>query len=523
MAREIESDEYGQLLDTMLLELHGQIEAITQTQVMTSGFDRLDEYIHAVNSFYYRSFKDHYFPRFINLMDSEIAALLNLRHKEDRLERDIMTSMQRYVKLYNQVKTIRNLLLKSRNEINSKLIDATRYEDRSNADFLLAIKQLKDNLQLFKIFILDLLNLTEDTALMKSLQQIPEHMVLPQMVLKMDFNYQNALKDANTLLSHLMLLSRILQENSREFWANSEKGSHLLTSLKANMDEYLKKAPPAWGNFYNKYLKNQLAVYLQLIDPGSRSAGKNNFKLTLDLKEWLDAWATLLERSIYYRTTQNVMLQYLDTVMILPADYARLLHNWVTECVEEATRLYDDFAGASEPDFTYFHQQAAAFIEKYQEKLTVSDWRSSSADSSPLPFWQRRVVLELSNLSYQMTFFQEKHLYAQHVRDQYLEVVNLLDSYLNLLATIRSDLERMMAPRNISRAWKDIYIKIERIPLETGKLFPDEYIFLLTQNTTYDASSELPRHTLLYEEGDLFVIKVAGQTAYELPILVLAG
>jgi hypothetical protein len=190
MTKEIESAAYTQLLDTMLLEFNSKIEAMTRPPITASGLDSLDEYIHALNAFYYRSFKEHYFPQFINLMNSEISMLLNLRHQEDRLEQDIMTSMQRYVKLYNQVKTIRNLLFKSRHEINKKLIDATRYEDKSNTDFLLAVKQLKDNLQLFRHLTLDLLQLTEDKALIRSLQQIPEHAALVQLLLKMDFGHQ---------------------------------------------------------------------------------------------------------------------------------------------------------------------------------------------------------------------------------------------------------------------------------------------------------------------------------------------
>lgn len=523
MTKENQSNDYKQLLDTMINKLSEEIAVTTKPHSTLSGLDSLDEYIHALNAFYYRSFKEHYFPQFINIMDNEISALFNLRHKEDQLERDIMTSMQRYVKLYNQVKTIRNLLFKSRHEINKKLLDATRYEDKSNADFLLAIKQLKDNLQLFRLYTLDLLQLTEDEALMKSLKQFPDYEALVQLVLKMDFNNQNDLKDVNSLLGHFAFMNKLLQDNSREFWENSENGTELKERLRLSMDEYTKKASPAINSYYIKHIKNRLSVYIQLFNPVFKSSTKNNFSFARDLKEWLDALAVTLERCIYYQTNKNVMVPHLATVISLPAGYARLLNSWVTDCLEETSKLYEDFAQASEPDFNYFYDQSTLLINKHTDKLTASDWRTFSSDSSPLPFWQRRVVLELSSLAYQMAFFREKHLYARHVIDQYLEVVNLLDSYLNLLATIRSDLERMIAPRNISRAWKDIYIKIDRVPLETGKLFPFEYLALLPENTVRRQSSEVPFNTVLYEEGDLFTIKVESQTAVEIPALVLAG
>ena len=106
--------------------------------------------------------------------------------------------------------------------------------------------------------------------------------------------------------------------------------------------------------------------------------------------------------------------------------------------------------------------------------------------------------------------------------DKYLEVVNLLDTYLNLLFNIRSDLERLLAPRNISRAWKDIYIMIDRIPMEKGKVFPNDYLSLLQDHQFRKNISEAQKNTILHEEGDLFIIRVENQTILEVPNLILA-
>jgi hypothetical protein len=107
-------------------------------------------------------------------------------------------------------------------------------------------------------------------------------------------------------------------------------------------------------------------------------------------------------------------------------------------------------------------------------------------------------------------------------KEQYLEVVNLLDGYLNLLATIRSDLERLMRAAKYRPSLERYPLKIERIPVETGKEFPEEYQFLLPENIERSSDTQLPRNTVLYEEGDLFVIKVADLTAFEVPVVILA-
>lgn len=522
MNKEVNISEYQQLLETMLKKLGQEITIIARPDFNISNIDPLDEYIQALNSYYYRSFNDHYLPQFMSLINNEISGLLKLRRQEDRLQQDIMTSLQRYATLYNQVKTIGTLLSKSRHDINYKLIAATRYQSMSNADFLLALKQLLDNLQLFRLFTLDLLQLAEDESFMTALHQLPDFNPLTQLVLKMDFNSQNDLKTVNSLLSHFKFLSSLLPNNSREFWENAENAVSLIESIIFSMDDYIKKAPVPINHFYNKYIKNQLLVYMQLLKPGSKNAVKTNFALARDFNDWLVALTTILDRSIYYSINTNTMLPHLTTVISLPAEYARLLNTRVTDCLEEVSRLYEDFYQASEPDFAYFYQQTTAIIEKHTDKLATTDWRSSSPDSSPLPYWQRRLNLELSSLTYLMAFFKEKHLHARQVMDQYLEVVNLLDTYLNLLANIRSDLERLMAPRNISRAWKDIYIKIERIPLETGKVFPSQYQSLLQSNLIQMKTSEAETNTILHEEGDLFIIKVDDQTSVEIPNLILA-
>ena len=522
MDHESKFSQYTQILEAMLNRLRNEIDLNTNAEYTVSDLDSLDEYIHALNSFYYKSFNDFFFPQFVNLMNNEISGKLKLRGQEDRLQQDIITILQRYTKLYNQVKTISNLLSDSRHVINGKLIAATRYQYATNADFIFAIKQLQDNLQLFKSFSLDLLQLAEDKPFMSALQQIPDFNALTQLVLRMDFNSQNDLKETNALLSHFTNLGNLLQDNSREFWGNEENAAGLAENIKLSVDEYNRKAPVSINRYYNKHIKNQLMVYVQLLSPGSKTTSKASFTLAKSFKEWIDSLTMILERSIYYSINNNNMLPYLTSLMSLPAEYARVLNTWVIECLEDTSKLYKEFSEASKPDFTYFCQQTEAIINKYSDKISMTDWRASSPDSSPLPYWQRRLSLELSSLTYLMDFIKGKHQHSSILMDKYLEVVNLLDTYLNLLFNIRSDLERLLAPRNISRAWKDIYIMIDRIPMEKGKVFPNDYLSLLQDHQFRKNISEAQKNTILHEEGDLFIIRVENQTILEVPNLILA-
>lgn len=522
MGQEVSACEYQQLLDEMLNRMRQDIAEITRTKPAGIEPDLLDEYLFDLNSYYYRSFKDYFFPRFLNLIDMEISRKFKLRRQEEHLQQDIISSMQRYVKLYNQVKTVANLLTESRQEINQKLIAAARYQDMDNADFLLALKQLQDNLRSFKAFTLDLTQLFEDGPLIKALNQVSEAFPLTRLILQHDFSSQKDLKAINSLLLHFTALGNFLQNPQKDFWDKSENVNNLLEKFEFSMDEFTRKSSGLISQFYNRSIKKPLLLYLQLLGPGSKSSAKAKFTLAQDFENWLDDLAVILERLIFYAVNKNNMLPYLTTVISLPIEYARWLNTWAADCVEEVTILYDAFIQAGQPDFAYFHRQTAILIEKYADKLNESGLKALAPQGSPLQYWQKSIDLELSSLSNQIDFLKEKNTHLRQTTQEYLEIINLLDTHLNLLASVRSDLERLLAPRNISRAWKDILIRIERIPLQKGQVFPADYKNLLQDNLVQRKTGAAIPDTILYEAGDLFIIKVNDQIIAELPHLVLA-
>ncbi|MDD3272177.1 MAG: hypothetical protein PHR04_08800, partial [Syntrophomonadaceae bacterium] len=116
---------------------------------------------------------------------------------------------------------------------------------------------------------------------------------------------------------------------------------------------------------------------------------------------------------------------------------------------------------------------------------------------------------------------QEHH---NEVLKHLLTIVNMLDNYLNLLANIRADLERILAPRNISRAWKEVNVKVDRVPLQKGQVFPLDYLYLLDKHLveTRLCQDGQEDNLILHEEGDLFIIRVDELLEEEMPYLVIA-
>jgi len=97
-----------------------------------------------------------------------------------------------------------------------------------------------------------------------------------------------------------------------------------------------------------------------------------------------------------------------------------------------------------------------------------------------------------------------------------------VDAHFELMENIRSDLQRLLAPRNISRTWKDIRIRIDHIPLHKGKLFPVNYQYLLDKYAVETRITKQDNNLILHEEGDIFIIKVEDKTEEEIPYIIIS-
>jgi len=97
----------------------------------------------------------------------------------------------------------------------------------------------------------------------------------------------------------------------------------------------------------------------------------------------------------------------------------------------------------------------------------------------------------------------------------------MIQSYIDLLVNIKVDLERLLAPRNISRFWKNHGVRTERIYLEKGQPFPAEYVSLLEEHKVDIHPGDYEQPVILHEEGDLFIIRVDNYVEVEMPPLTI--
>jgi len=277
---------------------------------------------------------------------------------------------------------------------------------------------------------------------------------------------------------------------------------------------------------YERNIHRSISLYTQLLALQIKNGQYEEAeKGAREFSIWLEHSLSLIDRILLYVPgQQGCIFFYVSMLPKIKSGELNNLHQQVKERVEIMDKTLLQLSEASEPDFGYFSTTTQSLLDKALPVISAAIANPSLESISPLASRLQRVELELLFAQDQLRLLNEKDRHAKRVREKLLQLINMLDNYLGLLGTIRSDLERLLAPRNLARAYKDIHIEVDRIPLQVGQEFPPEHLQLLDRYRieTRIAPNIKKNHMILQEEGDLFIIRVEDQVIEEMPFLVIA-
>jgi hypothetical protein len=210
--------------------------------------------------------------------------------------------------------------------------------------------------------------------------------------------------------------------------------------------------------------------------------------------------------------------------MHTPLDYNLIinLEKHTADTLSVINNIFNELVPASNPDFKYFSNRARLIIEQsysFYYKLTNNQ---NIKNCGMLFSALNRIAADFLLLEGRTELLLNKNDHAGKISSESLTLVNILDSYLNLLANTRADLERLLAPRNLNRIWKDINIRIDRLPLEKGQLIPDDYRYILDKFAVETHIAEDLDMVILHEEGDIFIIRVDEIVEEEVPYMIIS-
>lgn len=524
MKNALKTEDYMAQLDQLLAKLSREIEARLASVSAPADIQQLDAYIHEVNSFYYQSFHHELVPVYRQNVQEEISRLLHVSLQEDTLKQGIAVSIKRYAQLYNQVKKLSTTLDARKDQIYQQILTLNREQDRRSIELSYALKQWHEHLQILASSSDHLSVILGDQELRSRLDRNPTHLAVLQMLDSLDLLQPLTGAGLNSLLSHLRFCSGLVLQMQKE--KNSVSGRlPLIKELQTrsiNMNR--EKWPVAMQGFYQSCLIERINSYVQPLElymqTGQYDLYQKNVRL---LSQFLEDVLVLLERGQHYSLSGNRSLLSLSFHGLqVPAEWLDKLKQDLSQTLSKLTTIEEQFAPPGEPDFDYFNEQSRQLLEAarlWMEEELPSDILNRMA---PVSFHLQRVNFELQYLLRWLDFLKREAGQRSDLLTSLLTVVNTLDAFLNLLGDIRADLERLLAPRNLSRQWKDYTIRVERYPLEKGKPFPPQHLHLLEERGVEKHAAPLDENVVLLEEGDLFIIRVDDKNEVEVPYLVIS-
>lgn len=514
-------------LERLLTRLGSAISEQTARVVPGAGLDDLDAYLLEVNRFYYQSFHQEFFPGYKQELQEEISRQLRIHHQEGMLKKDILANLRRLVKLYNQVKTISTRLETLRAELNQDLLAFLRQQEQQTLEMLSRLKKLRDALALLLVEGNQLIVLVADQTLMTGLEELGVDgasllaslgALLPKPSRRDEglhcllYYGQKCARLLESLSARTLdgFAARRLAADFADTWAEAKKDP-ALKSLSRFLESWFYQNIDLYAELFSLYARQGETARLQ------ERAGN----LYMRLKPAL----AVGDRLLYHLSRQpgpivNEPRLLLDLYRSHPLSWWKQISS-LQEVVEE---LVDRLSSSSQPDLGYFSRKISDFLEHLTNWLQNSPLPETAIRSSFLQIRLAALDWEMAKITEQLSSFEGKNQQTQKIVQNLLSVQQLLDKHLTLLGNTRGDMERVLAPRNLSRFWKNMTIRVERLPLQAGHPFPIEYRYLLEKyQVETRRDNQLEQHPIvLYEEGDLFTIRVDDLLEEELPYLIIA-
>lgn len=514
---------YTRQMETLLESLHQEID--TKLRVLTEPQDitQLDDYVYQLNSFYYGSFHEKLFPLYRQLMQEDIQSRLNLALQEDTLRQGILGNIKRYAQLYNQVKRLTTTLSHGKETSYQLILANSRYEDRGSIGLYSALKLWREHLQAAGRQLGQLREVLDDRSFCQTIERFPGIWPLVYFWESVDLGQPVQGASYTSVLSYLSYCSRLLRQLQKEDkpFARSTALIKELADKTAGLNSV---SMPAAFNRYRSYLTEQMGSALPTLNLYLKLGDTDSYKSVLRrLLQHFDDNIHLLEKAQHFLISgyREALLQACRSPANSSVDISQVQET-INGLLDSLIGLEREFSIPGESDFQNFSQRVQAHLE--ESGIWMSGFApGAKADQAGSLFASLyHLELERQYLLRSIVLMREDSKRRQELQDTLLQVANNMDSFVNLLGNIRADLERLLAPRNLARLWKDLDVRVERVPLERGKPFPARFLHLLEKHPVNQYPADSEEIVVLHEEGDLFIIRVGDEQEAEVPFMTVS-
>ena len=179
-ADKLDTNAYGLMLEKLLQRLKQEIDS--HFDINTAPTDsELDQYILKINSFYYEGFLKYYLPQFEQRWHAEARELLMLAQQQQVLETNIMSTLKRYTRLHNLLKTLLTGLTAFCQDTDYEMHLIQEEITRQGSELLSALSDLHHQLNSLKDFLTSLLPYLKDDELTQYIGDYPAYIEVFQL------------------------------------------------------------------------------------------------------------------------------------------------------------------------------------------------------------------------------------------------------------------------------------------------------------------------------------------------------
>ncbi|HZK86518.1 MAG TPA: hypothetical protein VFC40_00970 [Syntrophomonas sp.] len=500
------------------LELQGQ-----ELQSAQLNQDELENYVLDLNSYYYQSFHERFFPLYRAQLEADMKRLYKIAREESALKEDIIKNLKRVAQMYNHVKNGLNVLKQNRALVDHLRLRSNRSQDQSSLSLIYALKDLQTSL----IGCLELLNdfqtLLDDQTLIKSLQIYPFQSGLKALWLIWDPENNSFSRDFKRLMINLELSLKLVLKLPKSDDKFPEDRDNILDELdKIENNLTTKKYSPALANWFKQHIRPPFLIYLELLNLNIKQRDRKRIQQTANnFENWLQALLYLLgELSRRSGKPQPLLLElhFLD-----PGDPSRLkeLLTLCTQTEKSIKELIQQYAEADNPSYSVFSDAASKILSGVLPQFKVIQEHKQMTDYSLVNNAIERLNSQVSFLEMQIDQLDSREEHAVKLKQQYERMLETIDSYQDLLGNMKNQLSRTLAPRNISRQFKELDLRVEHIPISQGEVFPSAYLYLLGVAV---ANRDSDQDCFVQEEdGDIFLFRLDELQDELIPKIVLTG
>ena len=518
MKDNLKAENYLQNLEHFLFLLRKEVDSLSrQYQSDTLSTEDLDHYLLAVNSFYYRSFQEKFWPLYQKEINQEVNNLLNIKLQQSQLSKYVAALIKRHAHLFNQVKTWSNQLQGLKRQISDLVLSFQDEIDRQVLELVYSLKELGSQLRELDSFMQEL------KVLLNKLQSWPKSQQLQFMLtsarslagtLNMDYSsrYYHMLKQQKLIMD--LLNKSQLEDNIR---------LDRIKRLRQQILEYVSTDGDHLDSFYQIQIQSRALHYTELIILHIQLGNSSRVQeLLQEFAEFYTAWGELLDLLLSHHSNPAlIQLPELYRLQLSQPGYLEELYYDLTSTFASINSLEQELDRSPKADFNYLCQELQNLLQ-----ISAPLYQAMAQECSRQKLEQLTNRLQVINrgwesLDIRMRLIVEEYQHSAELIKYNEKAVALLDGHLILLDNIRHDLERLLTPRNLTRIWKDFDIRVTHIPLTPGQVLPAPYLYLLDKYHIATRLVEEADNTILEAQGDIFLIRVEDESSEEIPYFIV--